>query len=341
MDPFESPEAPGLNANGVPAISKWASALNPMPTQNGSPVLEPGNSSATSVAGDFRPFPVWADLPFPLRDRWAYLATKRILDIVASASALILFAPLMIAIAAYIRWKARGPALFRQIRVGRDGRKSLTLQTHSFFRDARTGGLLPERRSGAPAPDHVARNRRAGADQRFCMCPVRRVLKEDRRRVEGYGRPFVFYKFATMYRDARTRFPDLYAYTYTTAQLKTIRFKVPNDPRVPPWAAWLRKSSLDELPNFLNVLRGEMTLVGPRPDIPEMVRYYTLDQHRLKLSVKPGMTGLAQIRGRGDLSFQETLACDLDYVASRSLLLDLQILWLTFLKLFKGREGAY
>jgi lipopolysaccharide/colanic/teichoic acid biosynthesis glycosyltransferase len=315
--------------------------LEAIPIQNVSPVPESGGGASTSITPDFRPATAWVEQPLPLTDRSAYLAAKRVIDIVVSASALIVFAPLMIAIATYVRWKARGPALFRQIRVGRDWRTSPTLRIHSFFRDSKTGRLLPERRSGAPAPDHVARNRRNQGGQRFYLCPVRRVLSEDRRRVEGYGRPFVFYKFATMYPDARTKFPGLYAYTYSTAELKTLRFKVPDDPRVPPWAAWLRKSSLDELPNFLNVLRGEMSLVGPRPDIPEMVRYYTPEQHRRKLQVKPGMTGIAQIRGRGDLSFQDTLACDLEYVANRTLLLDVKILWLTFLKLFKGREGAY
>lgn len=283
--------------------------------------------------------PTWSIWSLPVRRPRAYPVVSRLAGVLVSALALLLAGPLMLAIAAYVRAMSGGPALFRQIRVGVDHRRRSPART--FFRDHGSGRLLPDRRAGEPAPDHVASNRRRSPAPRFFLCPWEGVLKEDRRRVEGFGRPFVFYKFATMYRDARTRFPDLYAYSYTAQQLTTLRFKVPHDPRVPPWAAWLRRTSLDELPNFLNVLLGDMNLVGPRPDIPEMVRYYTPEQHREKLSVRPGMTGLAQIRGRGDLSFQDTLACDLEYVRNRCLRLDLEILWRTFLKLFKGREGAY
>lgn len=161
----------------------------------------------------------------------------------------------------------------------------------------------------------------------------------EQRKIEFFGRPFRFYKFQTMYPDAAKRFPELYKYQYSTDEIKQIKFKIDDDPRVPTWAKWLRKSSLDELPNFFNVLKGDMTLVGPRPDIPEMIKYYTPEQ-RLKLTVKPGVTGLAQIMGRGDLTFQETLKYDVEYVKNRTFRLDLKILFKTLMSTVTQR-GAF
>ncbi len=91
---------------------------------------------------------------------------------------------------------------------------------------------------------------------------------------------------------------------------------------------WLRRTSLDELPNFFNVLKGDMHVVGPRADIAENIRYYPT-AHREKLRVKPGVTGLAQINGRGRLSFLQTNEFDVEYVRNRSLLLDLKIMFNT------------
>jgi lipopolysaccharide/colanic/teichoic acid biosynthesis glycosyltransferase len=147
-------------------------------------------------------------------------------------------------------------------------------------------------------------------------------------RVGRGGRPFTFYKFRTMYADARERFPELYRYQYSSEEVRTLCFKLKDDPRLTPVGRWLRRTTLDELPNFINVLRGEMSLVGPRPEIPEMMPYYTADQLR-KFSVKPGATGLAQINGRGHLTLQQTIAFDLEYCDRRSLGLDLWVLLMT------------
>ncbi|MHB8682697.1 MAG: sugar transferase [Dehalococcoidia bacterium] len=138
-------------------------------------------------------------------------------------------------------------------------------------------------------------------------------------------RTFRFVKFRTMVADARTRFPELYAYHYSEDEVRTLYFKTQDDPRLTRVGRWLRKTSLDELPNFINVLLGQMTLVGPRPEIPEMLPYYSAEQ-RLKFTVKPGITGPAQINGRGLLSFQDTVGMDCRYVTERSLLGDLKIL---------------
>lgn len=144
-------------------------------------------------------------------------------------------------------------------------------------------------------------------------------------RVGAGGRLFRFRKFRTMYADARERFPDLYAYDYSPEDVRTMYFKLPHDPRLTRLGRWLRRTSLDELPNLFCVLRGHMTLVGPRPEIPEMVPYYERSQLP-KFSVKPGLTGLAQVSGRNILRFQQTIAHDLDYVARRGFWLDLLIL---------------
>lgn len=150
---------------------------------------------------------------------------------------------------------------------------------------------------------------------------------------------FRFYKFRTMYIDARERFPELYAYRYESSQLEQLRFKVKDDPRLTRVGAWLRRTSLDELPNLLNVLKGNMNLVGPRPELPEMLQYYRPEQ-MAKWSVRPGVTGLAQVCGRAFLRFQETIDYDLEYVRRRSMLFDVYILWRTVRQVLLG-VGAF
>jgi lipopolysaccharide/colanic/teichoic acid biosynthesis glycosyltransferase len=112
-----------------------------------------------------------------------------------------------------------------------------------------------------------------------------------------------------------------------------------SDPRITRVGAWLRRYSLDELPNLVNVLRGEMTIVGPRPTIPPQVERYT-DRQRRRLEVKPGITGWAQVNGRVSLSWPERIELDIWYVDHRSLALDLRILVRTFWLLVSG-HGLY
>jgi lipopolysaccharide/colanic/teichoic acid biosynthesis glycosyltransferase len=119
-----------------------------------------------------------------------------------------------------------------------------------------------------------------------------------------------------------------------------------NDSRITRVGAFLRRTSLDELPNLLNVLRGDMSLIGPRPTIPVQVEQYTPRQ-RGRLAVKPGITGWAQVNGRASLPWAERIELDLFYIAHRSLLLDLRILWRTVTMvlagsdLYKGRSGGW
>lgn len=150
---------------------------------------------------------------------------------------------------------------------------------------------------------------------------------------------FNLYKFRTLYSDAKDRFPELYEYKYDKGNIAAIKFKEKNDPRVTRVGQWLRKSSLDELPNFWNLLKGDITLVGPRPEIPELLQYYKGDMLK-KFTVRPGITGLAQISGRGDLIFIDTVKYDVKYVEERSLLFDIKIIFQTIVKCIT-MDGSY
>jgi lipopolysaccharide/colanic/teichoic acid biosynthesis glycosyltransferase len=191
-------------------------------------------------------------------------------EIVLASVTLVVAAPLMLIIAAIVKLDTPGPALFGQIRVGRNGR---------LFR---------------------------------------------------------FWKFRTLYADAKARFPELYSYE---DEIRHLRVKRGQDPRVTPVGRWLRRSTLDELPNFWNVLKGEVALVGPRPELPEMVPHYMPEQ-LIKFRVKPGVTGLAQSNGRANLAFQETIAYDIEYVKNKSLWLDVKIIVKTLMLLARF-DGAF
>jgi lipopolysaccharide/colanic/teichoic acid biosynthesis glycosyltransferase len=280
--------------------------MNPLVTEQNARTAGPARPSVRPEQSET---PRWEDASTEgFARNLGYRATIRILDIVASVTALVLLAPVMLVIAGLIRADSRGPILFRQIRQGKRPRSG-------------TSGISEEQR---------------------------------------LGRPFVLYKFRTMSADARELYPELYRYEHTREELLTIPIKVlvsrkvkpeeidrhpelasglVNDPRVTRVGRWLRRTSLDELPNFLSVLEGNMTLVGPRPDIVENIRYYSVE-HLRKLDVKPGITGLAQIMGRGRLSFMEINELDVEYVDRQSLWLDLEILFRTIPAVLK-RDGAY
>lgn len=155
-------------------------------------------------------------------------------------------------------------------------------------------------------------------------------------RVGKNGREFKFYKFRSMIRDA-DRLKDQLASLNQHADART--FKMKDDPRITPFGRILRRYSLDELPQFFNVLKGDMSLVGPRPPLPREVALYTPEDMR-RLEVTPGLTCLWQIRGRGNLPFEEQVKLDVEYIERRSLLLDLEILAQTLPAVMSGR-GAY
>jgi exopolysaccharide biosynthesis polyprenyl glycosylphosphotransferase len=199
----------------------------------------------------------------------ARLVVKASFDKSVALAALLAVAPLLGLLTLLIRLEDGGPVLFRQLRVGKDGRQ-------------------------------------------FCI-----------------------YKLRTMVPDAEERKADLADQHQEQGPL----FKMTEDPRVTRAGRWLRRWSLDELPQLFNVLAGDMSLVGPRPALPEEAAVYG-DSVRRRLAVKPGMTGLWQVNGRSDLSWDEAVRLDLRYVENWSLMLDLQILWKTWAAVVRG-WGAY
>ncbi|MDM7923653.1 MAG: sugar transferase, partial [Pyrinomonadaceae bacterium] len=160
------------------------------------------------------------------------------------------------------------------------------------------------------------------------------------------GRIFLCYKFRTMYADAdeaihREAFKkNIVGHEEANAgdSDAPVYGKVKDDPRITPAGRWLRRSSLDELPQLFNVLKGDMSIVGPRPPIPYEVENYEL-WHRKRLDMKPGITGLWQVSGRNRLKFDEMVRIDLYYIENWSLWLDLKIILLTLPAVFRG-DGA-
>ena len=199
----------------------------------------------------------------------AYRVVKRLMDITASAAALILLAPLIAVIAAAIKLGSPGPVLFSQIRLG-------------------------------------------------CN-----------------GRPFRFVKFRSMTVGADDLRDELAALNEVSGPV----FKMRADPRITRVGRFLRRTSLDELPQLWHVLRGEMSLVGPRPPIPEEVQNYEPWQ-RERLAVTPGLTCIWQVSGRSDIPFERWVQMDIEYVRTRTLWLDLKILFKTLPAVLTGR-GAY
>jgi exopolysaccharide biosynthesis polyprenyl glycosylphosphotransferase len=155
------------------------------------------------------------------------------------------------------------------------------------------------------------------------------------RRAGKNGAPFRMFKFRTMTANAEAELQNL----LSIEELPEPVFKLPRDPRVTRIGRILRRFSLDELPQLANVLRGDMSVVGPRPEQIELVERYR-PEHRFRLDVKPGLTGPMQVYGRGDLSFAERLAVESDYVENLSLARDLRILLQTLPAIFHG-GGAY
>jgi lipopolysaccharide/colanic/teichoic acid biosynthesis glycosyltransferase len=164
-------------------------------------------------------------------------------------------------------------------------------------------------------------------------------------RVGKEGRRFIFYKFRSMYLDHDDS-------EYYKAIEKYVRDNVNSppisngevsqrrnsDPRVTRFGRLLRKTNLDELPQLFNILKGEMSLVGPRPMIPFMVKMYN-DHHKKSFIVKPGLTGLWQASGRKKLTFEEMIRLDIDYITKQSLFLDIKIVLMTIIAVLRG-EGS-
>lgn len=154
-------------------------------------------------------------------------------------------------------------------------------------------------------------------------------------RIGKWGKPFYCLKFRSMYTDAEARKAEL----MKDNEADEVVFKMKKDPRVTRVGRFIRKASIDELPQFVNVLRGEMSLVGPRPPVPIEVVQYEFET-MFRLDAVPGITGLQQVSGRSDLSFKRWVELDLQYIAEQSLLKDFEILLKTIPAVISGK-GAY
>lgn len=160
-------------------------------------------------------------------------------------------------------------------------------------------------------------------------------------------RPFIIYKFRSMYVGRNDEDHRKLTEAIITGDKETTRtlattpglLKLSEDPRITPVGAFLRRSSLDELPQLINVIKGEMSIVGPRPPLQYEVDHY-LPWHMGRFNAKPGMTGLWQVMGRATLSFEEMVKLDIQYTQQQSLLLDLRIMLMTFRAVINGRGSA-
>jgi exopolysaccharide biosynthesis polyprenyl glycosylphosphotransferase len=209
------------------------------------------------------------------------VVAKRFVDVGIAGMVVVVFAPLLGAIALLVRLLSPGPVLFRQIRAGKD------------------------------------------------------------------GNPFTFYKFRTMSHDSDSTLHREYATNFIGGKELRLRdedknqkvYKMPNDPRVTSIGRILRKTSLDELPQLFNVIKGDMSLVGPRPPIAYELTIYK-EWHKRRLRAKPGITGLWQVSGRSSVPFHDMVLLDLYYINRWSLLLDLEIMVKTIPVVLYGK-GAY
>ncbi|QNL92999.1 sugar transferase [Lactococcus lactis] len=159
------------------------------------------------------------------------------------------------------------------------------------------------------------------------------VYKQER--IGLAGSKFIMYKFRSMVVDADSLKCELEQVNEQSGPI----FKIKKDPRITKVGSILRKTSLDEFPQLLNIIRGEMSLIGPRPALPSEVEKYS-DYQKKRLSVKPGCTGLWQVSGRSNLNFDQMLQLDLEYIENYGALTDIKIFFKTF-KIILTREGAY
>lgn len=155
-------------------------------------------------------------------------------------------------------------------------------------------------------------------------------------RVGKFGREFKMYKFRSMHPDAEARLEEVLA---KNRHKEGVTFKIKDDPRLTRTGKWLRKFSFDELPQLFNVLKGDMSLVGPRPPLPREVARYSLADRR-RLAVKPGITCIWQISGRANIDFSGQVKLDVEYIERRSFTTDLKILAMTVPAVLSGKGAC-
>lgn len=204
-----------------------------------------------------------------IRDKKVQFAVKRLMDIVLSSIGIIVLSPIYLILIVLIKFDSKGPAVFKQVRVGKD------------------------------------------------------------------NKDFTIYKFRTMIVDAEKK----RSLEINPEDIGNFVFQSKEDNRITKMGSFLRKTSLDELPQLFNVFKGDMSLVGPRPEIPDVVKYYP-PEYAQRLLVLPGITGLAQVSGRGEIELAKTIYYDLTYIKNFSVWLDIKILFKTVFSVFK-KEGAF
>ena len=166
-------------------------------------------------------------------------------------------------------------------------------------------------------------------------CPIYSQKRVGRIGRSGEARTFDMYKFRSMHKDADERLSELQERNEADGPL----FKIKDDPRVTRIGKFIRKHSIDELPQFLNCLAGQLSCVGPRPPLPSEVAQYD-ERAMRRLSVKPGLTGYWQVRGRSDTGFEEMVDMDLAYIEERSFLVDLKVVAKTVAAMFNGKGAC-
>ena len=166
-------------------------------------------------------------------------------------------------------------------------------------------------------------------------CPIYSQKRVGRIGRNGEVRTFDMYKFRSMHKDADERLAELQDMNEADGPL----FKIKDDPRVTRIGRFIRKHSIDELPQFLNCLAGQLSCVGPRPPLPSEVAQYD-ERAMRRLSVKPGLTGYWQVRGRSDTGFEEMVTLDLKYIEERSFLVDLKVVAKTAVAMFDGKGAC-
>lgn len=204
-----------------------------------------------------------------IKSRFIYHSVKRVFDFLAATCGIIILSPLMLIIAILIKTEDHGPVFYKQIRVGKNGKK------------------------------------------------------------------FEMYKFRSMFVNADQMLAELKEQNDVDGPM----FKMKEDPRVTKIGHFIRKNSLDELPQFFNVIKGDMSLVGPRPPLPSEVAEYS-EYDKQRLYVTPGCTGLWQATARNNVGFDEMVRLDLKYIQYSSLKYDLWIMWKTVVIIFKP-NGSY
>lgn len=168
----------------------------------------------------------------------------------------------------------------------------------------------------------------------YCQSPGPIFFSQER--VGRNGRIFRIYKFRTMYPDAEERKNELMKYN----KMNGFMFKMDNDPRIIPIGHFLREKSIDELPQFWNILKGDMSLVGTRPPTVDEYNHYEM-KHKKRLAMKPGLTGLWQVTGRSDIvDFDEVVALDSKYITEWTLTMDIKIIWKTLVTVWKGKGAV-